>query len=170
LAAAVIARVISGGQTGVDIAGLRAARAAGLPTGGTAPAGYATEVGPQPELLQGFGLVAHASRRYPARTLANVLEADVTLVIADPLDGGSALTVAYARENGRPVLHLADLDAAALERAADFIVARHRQAARPIVLNIAGNRESKQPGIEARAAPFLRALFAQLKGPEAPGG
>jgi len=145
---------------------LRAARAAGLPTGGTAPLGYATEAGARPDLLRGFGLVEHASRRYPARTLANVLAADLTLVIADPLDGGSALTVAYARENGRPVRHLVDLDAAALAAAAAFIMAERRRAAGPLVLNIAGNRESKQPGIEARAARFLAALFAGLDGRE----
>jgi hypothetical protein len=38
-----IERVISGGQTGVDQAGLRAARAAGIATGGFAPKGWLIE-------------------------------------------------------------------------------------------------------------------------------
>jgi hypothetical protein len=36
--------VISGGQSGVDQAGLRAARTAGIMTGGTAPRGWLAEV------------------------------------------------------------------------------------------------------------------------------
>jgi hypothetical protein len=36
-------RVISGGQTGVDQAALRAAQACGLETGGYAPLGWETE-------------------------------------------------------------------------------------------------------------------------------
>ncbi len=43
-------RVISGGQTGADQAALRAARAAGIPTGGWAPLGWKTEEGPAPRL------------------------------------------------------------------------------------------------------------------------
>jgi hypothetical protein len=38
-----LAKVISGGQTGADQAGRRAARAAGIPTGGWAPLGWKTE-------------------------------------------------------------------------------------------------------------------------------
>jgi hypothetical protein len=37
-----IERVISGGQTGADQAGWRAARAAGIPTGGFMPKGFLT--------------------------------------------------------------------------------------------------------------------------------
>jgi hypothetical protein len=37
-------RVISGGQTGADQGGLRAARACGIPTGGWAPRGWLTEI------------------------------------------------------------------------------------------------------------------------------
>ena len=42
-------RVISGGQTGVDQAALRAAKAAGLETGGWMPLGWLTEECPRPE-------------------------------------------------------------------------------------------------------------------------
>jgi hypothetical protein len=157
-----IGRVISGGQTGADQAGLRAAREAGLPTGGTAPAGYRTEAGPRPALLRDFGLVEHASDRYPARTLANVLAGDLTLVIAQPLDGGSALTVDFCRQHDRPFLHLAALDAARLDEAAAFIRDVHRRLGRPLVVNIAGSRESKAPGIEAQATRFLHRLFERL--------
>lgn len=52
-----IDNVISGGQTGVDQAALRAARASGIVTGGFAPKGWATEDGPAPWLGSEYGLV-----------------------------------------------------------------------------------------------------------------
>src|SRR5262249_6057013 len=42
---AMIGKVISGGQTGVDQVALRAAKACGIPTGGWAPKGWRTEDG-----------------------------------------------------------------------------------------------------------------------------
>jgi hypothetical protein len=51
-----IERVISGGQTGADQGGLRAAQACGIPTGGWAPRGWLTEAGPAPWLAD-WGLV-----------------------------------------------------------------------------------------------------------------
>lgn len=49
-------KIISGGQTGVDICALRAAKRANIETGGWAPFGYITIKGPQKELLQSFCL------------------------------------------------------------------------------------------------------------------
>jgi predicted Rossmann-fold nucleotide-binding protein len=67
-------KVISGGQTGVDQAGLRAARAVGLATGGSAPRGWETEDGPAPWL-------AECEREgYLARTEANVRASDGTMI------------------------------------------------------------------------------------------
>jgi hypothetical protein len=52
----VLTKVISGGQTGADQAGWRAARAFGIPTGGWMPLEFRTERGPCPELAA-FGAV-----------------------------------------------------------------------------------------------------------------
>jgi hypothetical protein len=41
-----IEKVMSGGQTGADHGGLRAARRCGIATGGWAPRGWLTEAGP----------------------------------------------------------------------------------------------------------------------------
>jgi hypothetical protein len=58
-------KVISGGQTGVDQAFLRAAWRACLETGGTAPKGWRTDKGPNPGLAQ-YGLKEHwFSNAYP---------------------------------------------------------------------------------------------------------
>lgn len=48
-------RVISGGQCGVDVAALRAAKRAGLQTGGTMPRGWRTLDGPRPEYAAEYG-------------------------------------------------------------------------------------------------------------------
>jgi len=45
-------RVISGGQTGADQAGWRAARASGIPTGGAMPGGFLTEDGARPDFAE----------------------------------------------------------------------------------------------------------------------
>jgi len=59
--------IVSGGQTGADQAGLRAAKAAGIETGGWAPHGWTTEKGPAPWLAD-YGLAECPIPGYPART------------------------------------------------------------------------------------------------------
>jgi hypothetical protein len=85
----VLEMVISGGQTGVDQAALRAARAAGMPTGGWAPRGFLTEDGPAP-WLAGWGLKESARPGYPARTGLNVRQSDATLLFDGGGPGGRA--------------------------------------------------------------------------------
>ena len=98
-----LAKVISGGQTGADQGALRAARSAGIPTGGTAPQGWATETGPFPELA-GFGLVECEEPGYPPRTRANVRDADATLWFGDWHSPGGRTTLDACRVIGRPFL------------------------------------------------------------------
>ena len=81
-----------GGQTGADQGGLLAARELGIPTNGTAPRDWLTEDGPREALLRSFGLKECRERGYPARTKANVLNADGTLIVGPHRTGGSALT------------------------------------------------------------------------------
>src|SRR5262245_15658645 len=99
-----IAKVISGGQFGVDQGALYAARDVGIPTGGWAPGGWRTERGTQRALLQSFGLIAHPQKGYPPRTEENVIGSDCTLIISrDPAHGGSGLTMKLCEKHGRPV-------------------------------------------------------------------
>ena len=94
-------KIISGGQTGADRAGLDAALRCGLETGGQAPSGYWTEVGPDPSLAQ-LGLTAGGS--VAARTIANVAAAEATIVFMTHASPGSDLTIAAARARRRPLL------------------------------------------------------------------
>ena len=157
-----VAKIISGGQTGADRAGLEAARRAGIATGGTAPKGFLTELGPQPDLLSAYGLVEHASADYPARTEANVIAADATIVIGAAPDRGSVLTAELCARHGKTCRVVAATTDAEAATTAAWLVAEHEALGRRLVVNVAGNRESHEPGLEARATEFLAAVFRRL--------
>lgn len=138
--------VLSGGQTGVDQAALRAAVRCGIPTGGWAPKGWRTEVGPMPALAA-YGLKEHASRDYAARTADNVRDADFVLVIGRP-SPGSTLTVSLAKRYGKRFIWESEYLAAPLTE----LVLDHIDGVSWLV---AGNRESVSPGIGAAVESWL---------------
>ena len=112
-------KIVSGGQTGVDRAGLEAAIALGLPYGGWVPKGRLAEDGVVP--LKYAGMQEHTSSNYAVRTKANVRDSDATLIIAPslPLSGGTMLTLRTAERLHRPH-HVACLGAAELPRSVDY--------------------------------------------------
>lgn len=77
--------VISGGQIGADIAGLRAAKRAGIPTGGYAAEGYKTLRGPNLDLRDIYGLI-DTGAGYAHRTEMNVRGSDGTIRFATNWD------------------------------------------------------------------------------------
>ena len=137
-------QVISGGQYGVDQAGLRAAKLCGIATGGWAPKGYITVQGSRKKLLQGeYGLKEASSSKYPYRTKLNVRDADGTVAIAiDPQSPGTKMTLDTARKMRKPFL-LIDLR----NKSAQWrIVADIRdwlENHKIEILNIAGNRDDR---------------------------
>lgn len=142
-------KIVSGGQTGVDRAALDAALACGLPIGGWCPAGRRAEDGPIP---QRYPLVETGSARYPQRTAWNVRDSDATLILTlRELDSGSKLTAEVAQRLGKPCL------VASLNSYPDTIDLQELLpwTVDDAVLNIAGPRESRCPGIYARAFGFL---------------
>lgn len=138
-------KVISGGQTGVDRAALDAAMALEIPVGGWCPAGRRAEDGP---IDSRYPLTETEETDYAVRTARNVETADGTLVITNGrLSGGTELTVRSALKTGKPCLVLdlrEPLDHA--EEARRWI-----QALALETLNVAGPRESNQPGVSALA-------------------
>jgi hypothetical protein len=82
-----------------------------------------------------------------------VLDADATLVLTrgSPV-GGTALTIRIARQHLRPLL-LVDLER---QTPSAEQVRLWLDTGRFRALNIAGPRESQQPGIGRQAAEFLR--------------
>jgi hypothetical protein len=150
-------KVVTGGQTGADQAGWRAARAFGIPTGGYMPLGFLTEAGPRPGFAELYGAVEMRTAAYPPRTEANVRETDATLWFGNPDTPGGKATLHACAGMGRPRFIVARGDGIKPSDVAEWIRSRGVK-----VLNVAGNRESAAPGIGARVERFLREVFRQL--------
>lgn len=131
-----VTKIISGGQTGADRAGLEAARELGIPTGGYIVKGWRTERGAEP-LLAEFGLVETDSTSYAYRTELNVRESDGTVIFGRINSSGSQLTYRLCQAYHKPVVcNPTGSELQAWIERYDISV-----------LNVAGNRESVNPGI-----------------------
>ena len=146
----------SGGQSGVDRAALDAALAAGLRVGGWCPKGRRAEDG---RIANSYPLKETPSENYEQRTEWNVRDADATLIIArgPELQGGTLLTARIAAMLEKPVRAVDLSEPNASADAARWIAENGVR-----VLNVAGPRESVQPGIYAEARRFLGDLLEQL--------
>jgi Circularly permutated YpsA SLOG family len=148
-----VERLVSGAQTGADRAALEFALSHGLPHGGWCPKGRRAEDGRIPPR---YALIETPSQDYAQRTRWNVRDSDATLIISGSptLTGGSAYTRRCAEELAKPWLHVhpGNDDPKTIK---DFLE-RHRVK----TLNIAGPRESTEPGITEYAAAVLERLFA----------
>lgn len=102
-----LAAIISGGQTGSDQAGLRAAYILGLATGGHAPKGWRTLAGAAPWLGTEFGLIEHESSNYANRTASNVINSDATVRIASDFSSpGERCTLKAIEKYNKPYLNI----------------------------------------------------------------
>jgi hypothetical protein len=141
-------KIICGGQTGVDRAALDVALELRIPHGGWCPKGRLAEDGPIPAV---YALDETDSEKYIVRTEWNVRDADGTLIInLGEFDGGTLATAEFARKYRKP-LYIVDLAAPPAPAAArgwltDTLVR---------ILNVAGPRESKRPGIYRQAYAYL---------------
>jgi len=151
----IFSKIISGGQTGVDRAGLDVALELGLPCGGWCPNGRKAEDGP---IDPRYPLKETSSPNYPHRTEKNIREADGTLVLTKgPVIGGTVLTVQLAIEYKKPYL-IIDLD-----NKIDPLIAREWGEKNKIkILNVAGPKESQVPGIHKQAVDFLKEVLIPL--------
>jgi len=117
------------------------------------PKGWKTEKGPAPWLAD-LGLVEHPSPQYPPRTRANVRDSDGTLLVGNPSSLGSKLTLNTAKRTGKPFYGIITEAGHDLSRHVvpfqKWLLDNHIR-----VLNVAGNRESKAPGITATVHDFL---------------
>ena len=139
-----IERVVSGGQTGADRGGLNAAIHCDVPHGGWCPKGRLAEDGVIPAA---YDLRETTSRDYAKRTEANVVDSDATVVFSyGKPTGGTALTIALCERHGRPHM-LVDLVRLKESQAIALVSAWLNEVSDVRVLNVAGSRESKSPGI-----------------------
>ena len=151
-----IEKIISGGQTGVDRAALDVALELGISCGGWCPKGRKAEDGP---INSHYPLQETASASYSVRTEKNVQDSDGTLILTwGPVTGGRARTLEFAQKFKKPYLVI-DLSKAGEPNT----IKEWMQINKIKVLNVAGPRESKAPGIHDRAVDFLRRVFIRLK-------
>lgn len=149
----IVDKIVSGGQTGVDRAGLDAAIRLGIEHGGWCPAGRRAEDGRIPNCYQ---LAETESPDYAVRTERNVIESDGTLVLyAAKLQGGTELTYRLALKHGKPCLLVDLLKATPFEAVNEWIRAQGIR-----VLNVAGPRASQAEGIYETARAYLEGLLS----------
>ena len=154
-------KIISGAQTGVDRAALDAAIACGLDYGGSIPRGRLAEDGIIDKHYS--ALVELESKNYAVRTRRNVRDADATLILCPGApEGGTDLTERIARRLERPVL-VVDIDKETA-RCAIGRIQTWLTTQQPAVLNIAGPRESRYPGLYVRVRSLLEKLFLKVCG------
>jgi hypothetical protein len=151
--------IISGGQTGADRSALEVALSFGLPTGGWAPKRFMTEDGPDPILGSRFGLLEHHSSDYADRTWANVQMADVTIWFGTIGSRGYVCTQGACQYFGKTML-----ENPTSQLLSEYIVSRD-----PRVMNVAGNRRSRNPSVAALVRETLGAALREVTRTKAGG-
>ncbi|WP_040549516.1 putative molybdenum carrier protein [Pedosphaera parvula] len=152
---ALFEKIISGGQTGADRAALDFALAHGIPHGGWCPRGRLAEDGP---LGSQYQLTEIPSADSAQRTEWNVRDSDATVIFSlnSELSGGTLKTLEFTQSHGKPLLHILRSEPNPSQSLASFI--QHHRAKS---LNIAGPRESEEPGIGIFVRNALEKLFLQ---------
>ncbi len=161
-----VKRVISGAQTGVDIAGLDAALESNIPTGGTAAAKFTQSTAKgtitNPELATKYGLKeGQLTRRkgqygdyddvYIQRTVANAQEADGTIWFGNEGSPGGILTLKKSSQEGKAKPLINPKSAAEIKQ---WLSDNQIET-----VNIAGNREHTNPGIYEKSKQMLKEAF-----------
>lgn len=170
-----IEKIVGGGQSGADLGGWRAAKAMGVATSGWMVGHYWAEDGDHPEYAEEYGAKLLGNHTIPngsalrCRAQANVFDVDGTLCF--DLVGSKATENARrdCEGYGKP------FQLVRLDRDEEGRIWRIPGSPRPTeivvwvcehgirCLNVAGNRESKAPGIGAYVETFVREVLAQLK-------
>ena len=149
----IIKRIVLGGQTGADRAGLDFAIEHGLKQGGWCPKGRRAEDGRIPGRYE---LKETQATSYVQRTEWNVRDSDGTVIftVMTRLTGGSKNTADLARKHHKPCLHLyAAGTADPVKELRKFI-----RSNRIKVLNVAGSRASKEPVL----GNFVKHVLSQV--------
>lgn len=157
-------KIVSGGQTGVDQGALLAAIDLELDWGGWAPKGWRAEKGGIPEKFR-EKMTEHSSANYIVRTRQNVVDSHATLIItqAYPLTGGTLRTQGFCEDVGRSHFVISPGELNAVEKTRNWLRQFYDERyPTPFVLNVAGPRESKTPGIQEQVRHFVKEVFAAM--------
>lgn len=162
----VIRAIISGGQSGADLGALEFAKKYGIQTGGFAPKGYRTEDGTNIDLKMVYRLKEHVSPKYTPRTEVNVKNSHLTIVFMPTRSKGSALTIKLARKYRKERIIIYNIQPSNpwyISENAKFIIKLKNELRKPLIINVAGNRESVSPGIRVAVKRYLKSLIAEIE-------
>jgi len=164
-----IEKIVSGGQTGVDRGALEAAVELGFPYGGLVPKGRRAEDGVVPETFDQMTEAPFESYIY--RTEQNVMNSDCTLILSREIDnlrpperqlsGGTYKTYLFAIQHRKPCLVLVRGE---LAKVGEWLAKVAKDLGKEsLVLNVAGPRESKTPGIQKATHEFVKRLIGEQR-------
>ena len=162
-----IAKIVSGGQTGVDRGAIEAALELGFPYGGLIPKGRLAEDGIVP--LKFDQMEEAPNKNYIFRTEWNVVHSDATLIITNrvPLSGGTKRTADFCEKHGKPCTVLYDMSSPCCDVNSTLCWLKRMKEALGlrdgVVLNVAGPRESKHQGVQAMASKYVGELIEAVR-------
>jgi hypothetical protein len=122
------------------------------------PFGFLTEDGPQRWFANVYGAQEMPTKSHPARTVKYVMDSDGTLWFGSTDRPGAKTTNEACERVHNPVMLVTSNEVVL----ASDVVAWLRRNPQIKRLNIAGNRESKAPGIGERVERFLSVVFKRL--------
>lgn len=144
-------KIISGAQTGADVAGLDAAKDFGVETGGLMPFGYKTLDGCKPQYQEIYGISAHHSSSYVPRTRRNVKDSDGTARFAFNWNSsGEKCTFKAIVDFDRPYFDVDLNNPPDVQKFIEWLDEHNIE-----VLNVAGNSERTAPGTYEATKKYL---------------
>jgi len=162
--------VISGFQTGADIAGIHVARSFGIPTAGWMPKGFRTQDGCKPDYAKLYGAKEFTTASYKDRTWANVEWADGTIRLASHMDSaGEKCTLNAIKHHKKPYFDVEFdtwsgrlKDYKAPPGRIQFLAAYWILTNNIKILNVAGNSKATSCYIGGSVNVFLTEVFRML--------
>ena len=152
-------KIISGGQTGVDRAALDVAINLKIPHGGWCPNGRLAELGKT--IPKKYQLQETLTRDYSERTKLNIRDSDGTLILVPntpiKITDGTLLTIDEVKERQKPYLIIDLSNKLDSEQVALWVNNNKIQ-----ILNVAGPRESQNPGIYKLCLNVIEGILISL--------
>lgn len=106
----------------------------------------------------------HPSDDYLKRTEANVVDSDATIVLCHGRpEGGSGKTIEFAHKHNRPWFHIR-MDKPMAPEVKECVEWLNECCLDNLVLNAAGTRESKKPGIQKAALVWVLEILGKANG------
>jgi hypothetical protein len=150
-------KMISGGETGANQAGWRAAKAFGVAAGGWMRQGFLTADGRHPEFADQYGATEWPTDSESARIEQNVQDSDATIWFGRTTNSSAHATAAACLAFGKPYMPVYPGAAFEPSHVATWIIENAIKT-----LNVAGNHEYEEPGIGEKVDRFLGEVLKQL--------